>query len=177
MRPVLTLILLFSLPIFCFAQRLIPYASYAEFEVGHLKFRKVEGKINGINGEVKFNAENLEDSRFHVCLDARKISTDNEIRDAYITQPDIIDVNKYPEMCFKSTEIVATGRGHVAKGKLTLNGVSKNIEIPFVFKNQSFIGRFAINRFDFDIADDYSTFTIDDLVKIQIVVYTVPSLN
>ena len=78
--------------------------------------------------------------------------------EGHLKSPDFFDVAKYPTATFTSTEIVAggpNGATHTVKGKLTLRGVTKDIEFPatIAVAGKDITGKteFSINRKDFGI--------------------------
>lgn len=76
----------------------------------------------------------------------------------HLKSPDFFDVEKFPTASFASSEIVRggpNGATHTIKGKLTLRGVTKDIEFPATLavagKDISGKTEFSINRKDFGI--------------------------
>jgi polyisoprenoid-binding protein YceI len=82
-------------------------------------------------------------------------------RDKHLRTADFFEVEKYPEMTFKSTRVERKGKGHVLHGDLTLKGVTKPVAIPFTITGAIVDGRgntrfgvdgtTTINRRDFGI--------------------------
>lgn len=79
--------------------------------------------------------------------------------EGHLKSPDFFDVEKFPTATFESSEIAAKpgekGATHVIKGKLTLRGVTKDLEFPATIaiagKDVTGKSEFAINRKDFGI--------------------------
>ena len=59
------------------------------------------------------------------------IDTGVEARDKHLRTADFFEVEKYPEMTFKSTSVVRKGKSYILNGDLTLKGVTKQIALPF----------------------------------------------
>ena len=164
------------LSILCFqnldAQTIITEKSTANFSIKNLAINTVKGNFGGMKGEINFDKENLSESSFDVCIDANSINTGNNKRDEHLRKEDFFDVEKYPTICFSSTNIVNTKMGYTARGNLTLHGVTKEVAIPFIIKGSTFIGNIEILRKDFGVGADYGGFTVGKTVKIEIVCLT-----
>ena len=129
---------------------------------------KVKGTFKGMQGDFSFNANNLDASRFNICIDAATINTKNKKRDAHLKNPDFFEVETYPNICFESTSISQNSNGFVTNGKLTIHGVTKDVAIPFTFKNNTFTGTFTLNRFDYNIGQDFGTMRVGKEATITI---------
>lgn len=140
------------------------------FEVVNMKLNTVEGSFKGMKGDVKFDPKDLKNSSFEVTIDAATIDTDNGKRDKHLKNEDFFNVEKYPTIKFKSNAVVRSKKEgyHIAKGKLTMHGISKDVKIPFTYKNGVFEGTIKVNRFDYGIGKEYSTFTISEQVEVTI---------
>ena len=130
---------------------------------------KVKGTFKDMTGDFNFNASDLENSGFKICIDAASINTKNKKRDVHLRDPDFFDVEKYPNICFESRSISQTPSGYVTRGDLTIHGVTKTVEIPFEFKNNTFNGAIVINRFDYDLGKDYGTMRVGTEAKVNII--------
>lgn len=86
------------------------------FFVDHLGFAKSEGEFLDFDGGFTFDPENVEASKVDVVIDTASISLDDQKWDDHMKNADFFDVEKYPEMTFKSTSIEKTGED---TGKLT----------------------------------------------------------
>ena len=100
-----------------------------------------------------------------------------------IGRADFLDVENHPTMTFKSKSVKKSGDGWVALGDLTIRGVTKEIELPFVVNGpiqnpwgQTVIGvvvdAIRINRHDYGIswskAMDNGGLVVGDEVIIEI---------
>lgn len=142
--------------------------SMVTFEVGNLKVRKVEGTFQNMQGSVNFNPNDLANSTFEVCIDASTINTGNKKRDAHLRDEDFFDVDNYPEICFKSESIVKSMDGYITKGRLTMHGVTKTVEIQFQFSGNKFTGTLSLNRLDYNVGTETGTFMVSDEVMVRI---------
>jgi polyisoprenoid-binding protein YceI len=89
----------------------------------HGKFTKFEGKID-------INREHPANSSVTARIDIRSIDTGNEKRDNHLRSAEFFNVEKYPEMTFKSRSVNQTGplAGDIL-GDLTMHGVTRPITL------------------------------------------------
>ncbi len=100
------------------------------FKVKHLMVSNVKGSFETFSGTVVLDEEDVTRSSVEVTADAKSIDTNNPDRDNHLRSPDFFDVEKFPQMTFKSTKIVKAGDDRLKViGDLTLHGVTKSIEL------------------------------------------------
>lgn len=129
--------------------------SKVEFHVKKYKRKTVAGSFTGMSGEINFNASDLVNSSFDVCIDASSIQTDNSLRDRHLrNKKEYLDVEKFPAICFKSISITKTKDGYETTGNLTLHGVTLEMKIPFTYTNNTFVGDFELLRYAFGIGKE-----------------------
>jgi polyisoprenoid-binding protein YceI len=89
----------------------------------HGKFKKFEGKID-------IDREHPENSSVTARIDVRNIDTGIVKRDNHLRSPEFFNVEKYPEITFKSRSVKQTGaqEGDIV-GELTMHGVTKSITL------------------------------------------------
>lgn len=136
---------------FLSAQQIDGQASIVNFSVSNMGLKTVKGTFGGMKGELRFDAQQLDNAYFNVCIDAASVNTGNKKRDHHLLNEDFFEVDKYPVICFESSKIVKTDSGYKAMGTLKMHGVSKAIELPFSYNNKSFNGQLEIDRFDYGI--------------------------
>lgn len=110
-----------------------PEHTSISFRVRHMVINKVRGRFDKFSGVLVVDEKNLKNSSVSVTIDARSIDTDHEKRDKHLRSKDFLYVEKYPEITFVSKEIRKTKKGYVAKGKLTIRGVTRTIKLPFKY--------------------------------------------
>ena len=101
------------------------------FTVTHLGISKVHGRFNTFSGSIDFDGENVQKGTTSVKIDVATIDTDDEKRDGHMRGPDFFDVEKHPNIEFKSTSVSKKGDGFVLNGDLTFNGKTQKVAIPF----------------------------------------------
>ncbi len=149
------------------AQTINTEQSKVLFEISNMKFNTVTGSFSGMKGDINFIPSDLEQSNFNVCIDAATVDTGSKKRDQHLQKEDFFDVEKYPTICFISSNVQQVGSTYVVKGQLTMHGISKEMEIPFTFKDNTFEGEIEVNRIDYKVGGN-GTFMVGDKTKIII---------
>jgi polyisoprenoid-binding protein YceI len=107
-----------------------PAHSAAHFSVRHMMISNVRGEFTKVSGRVLFDAENPANSAVEASIDAASINTREAPRDAHLKSADFFDVEKYPEIAFRSTGVAAAGDGELrVKGGLTIHGVTREVTL------------------------------------------------
>ncbi len=132
------------------------HASFVKFTIKNMGMG-TEGKMAGLEGEIKFNPADLKNSFFSVSADAATINTDIDVRDSTLKTKEYLNTQQYPTIQFVSKQISTGSRAgmYLVKGTLTIKGISKDINFPFTVttKNEGIqlTGEMRINRLDFKI--------------------------
>ena len=145
---------------------------------------QVRGKFTDFAITLNNDEKDITKSSVSVVIKATSVDTGIEGRDRHLRNADFFDVEKYPEITFKSERIEKKGKQFIAHGPLTMHGVTKQIELPFTvtgtFKNPStnkmsvgYSARTVLNRRDFGInysRQDSPTFVGDNItIEIELV--------
>lgn len=136
--------------------------SFIGFKVKHMGLIEVPGFFRDFTGEVSFDSKDV--SKSSVMFKAMMTSVDTGVtgRDNHLRRADFFEVEKYPEMTFKSTKVEKQGKGWVVTGDLTMKGVTKSVSIPFQIAGwlpgsdrggpkMGIAGETMINRRDFGV--------------------------
>jgi polyisoprenoid-binding protein YceI len=105
-----------------------PTHSTVGFVVRHMMVSKVRGFFRDFTGEI-VTAEDPANSLVTATIDLTSIDTRQEQRDAHIRSADFFDVEKYPEMTFRSTGVRADGADWVVDGELTIKGNTNPVSL------------------------------------------------
>ena len=114
-----------------------PAHSFASFTVRHMMISNAAGRFSNVTGVVDYDEKDITKSSVEAHIKAATVNTDNETRDKDLRSPNFFDVEKYPELTFKSERVEKRGDQLVAIGTLTIHGVSKQIELPFEINKAS----------------------------------------
>ncbi len=142
--------------------------SHVNFQISNLKFRTVKGTFTEMQGELSFDEEDLSICSFNVCVNANTVNTSNKKRDKHLKKEDFFNVVEYPQICFESNSITQSEGGFKTVGLLKMLGVEKEVEIPFTFDGDTFVGNFEINRLDFKLGEQTGTGMVGDKTAIEI---------
>jgi polyisoprenoid-binding protein YceI len=130
--------------------------SSIEFNVKHFGI-KTSGSFSGMQGQITFDKNSLNEAKFDVSIDAGSIRTGVDMRDNHLRGEGYFEVTKYPRIRFVSTKIISTGKSDefLISGQLTIKNHSKDISFPFTATQTSngylFKGIFSISRKDFEV--------------------------
>ena len=106
--------------------------SEAFFTVRHL-ITKVRGRFRDFEGAIQYDDAQPEHSFVRFVIQADSIDTNEPDRDKHLRSADFFDVEKFPEITFKSSKIAAKGAGKFdVSGTLTIHGVSKEVTLPVI---------------------------------------------
>ncbi len=101
------------------------------FAVKHMVISTVKGRFNEFSGVITYDPQDVTKSSVEVTIKTASVDTGNADRDKHLRSADFFDAEKYPEITFKSTRVEKRGSGYVARGPLTMRGVTKEVELPF----------------------------------------------
>ena len=146
---------------------------------------QVRGKFSEFTVEIVYDDQDVTKSTINAVIKAASIDTGIEGRDKHLRNADFFDVEKFPEITFRSSRIERKGKDFIAHGTFTMHGVAKEIALPFTINGirkdektgKTQIGataRTSLNRKDFGInfsRPDNPTF-LGDVVDIELNIVT-----
>ena len=98
------------------------------FSVNHLGFSHSYGKFLEHDGTIVFDADNPAASSVDITIKTASIEMNDQKWNDHMKNADFFDVEKFPEMTFKSTKIDVTGADTAnITGDLTIKGVTKPV--------------------------------------------------
>lgn len=98
------------------------------FSITHNMASDIEGSFKNFNATITTTGDDFTGSIFNFTAEAGSITTDNQRRDENIRGTDFLDVEKFPELTFKSTSVSKrTVSDYIITGNLTLHGVTKPV--------------------------------------------------
>jgi polyisoprenoid-binding protein YceI len=111
-----------------------------EFRAKHMMITTVRGRFADTSGTIMVDEENPENSSVEVRIDARSIDTRVEDRDTHLRSEDFLNVEKYPEVTFRSKRIEGAhaepGDEFLVVGDLTIRGETKEVELDATYEGQ-----------------------------------------
>ena len=109
--------------------KLDPTHTLVEFSAKHLMITTVKGRITDVQGTIYTDEKNPSNSSVEATLNAKSLDTRTEQRDQHLRSADFLDVEKYPEMKFRSTRIEGEKSSFKLTGDLTIRDVTKSITL------------------------------------------------
>jgi polyisoprenoid-binding protein YceI len=108
-----------------------PAHSNVNFAIRHLGISTIRGRFDEVAGTIVADAATPDRSSVQVTIQAASIDTDIKLRDDHLRSADFFEVEKYPQITFKSTRVEkGNDGGWVARGTLTMHGVSREVTLP-----------------------------------------------
>ncbi|MCB0281921.1 MAG: polyisoprenoid-binding protein [Calditrichae bacterium] len=104
------------------------------FEVDHMIITTVDGNFGDYDVKLTFDPNDLSTFSVEAVVKISSVNTENEKRDEHLRSADFFDAASFPEMVFKSNQLVKNGDSYIAKGTLTIRGVTKEVNLPFSIK-------------------------------------------
>ncbi|WP_271424000.1 YceI family protein [Aequorivita sinensis] len=168
MKKIMSLVAIVFFTITSFAQtqwKVDPYHSSLNFNISHSGISIVNGSFLEYTGNLTTEGEALNNANFDFTVKVNSINTNVKDRDNHLRSADFFEVEKYPNMTFKSTKILATGKPdkYLLYGKLTIKDVTKDVifDVHYGGSVKSDKGeklgmkaKTTINRFDYNLNFD-----------------------
>ncbi|MEU5364978.1 YceI family protein [Streptomyces sp. NPDC005925] len=96
----------------------------------HLGISSVHGRFTDFSGRIDIAAGDVTKSRVEAVIRADSINTGNGMRDGHLKSPDFLDVEKYPEITYRSTGVSEAGPDRwTVHGELGLHGVVRPVDL------------------------------------------------
>ncbi len=100
------------------------------FRVKHMGLVDVPGYFRDFTGTINYNTD-VTKSSVEFTAKMTSVDTGVEGRDKHLRSADFFEVEKFPEMTFKSTKVEKSGNQWMITGNLTMKGVTKQVSFPF----------------------------------------------
>ena len=105
------------------------------FSVEHMGFSTVMGHFSDVDGTVQFDLKNPNQTQFNFVVDTDSIDTGWEARDKHLKTDEFFNVEKYPTMSFKSTQVnFINPQQAKVTGDFTLLGQTKPLTLNLTLK-------------------------------------------
>ncbi len=139
-----------------------PAHSAAEFAIKHMMISTFKGEFRGIDGVIRIDEENPENSSVVASIDVLSLDTGVADRNAHLRSDDFFNAEKYPKITFRSTRVQRDSdtRWKIA-GDITIRDVTREVLLDTEFEGRvtdpwgndraGFTASTAINRKDFGV--------------------------
>jgi polyisoprenoid-binding protein YceI len=148
-----------------------PGHTAAEFCVRHMMVTYVRGHFKNVRGALEFDPSNPGAGSVEVTIDTGGIWTGDPARDGHLRSADFLDVEKFPQITFRSTHIDVRGENdYTVTGDLTIRGISRPVILSAKYLGQwqtpwwedgvdkgprtraGFVATTTVNRHDFGVS-------------------------
>src|SRR5258708_20454711 len=137
-----------------------PLHTQVEFAAKHLGMMTVRGHFTDVKTTGPIDPGHPEDTAVEVVVQMQSIRTNNEQRDSDLRGSNILEIDKYPTMTFKSTEIKSLGGDrYELTGDLTIKDKTRPVTFavtnlgefndPMMGHRIAYSGEGKINRRDY----------------------------
>ncbi len=151
------------------------------FSARHAMVTTVRGHFSEFAGTAHVDTENPASSRVELTIQTSSIDTGVADRDGHLRSADFFNAEDNKEITFSSTKVERKGDDWVVTGDLTINGVTKQVTVPFELTGSAqdpfgnlrigFEGGTAINRKDWGVTWNAALETggvlVSDKVKLE----------
>ena len=143
----------------------------AEFRVRHMMVTWVRGHFKDVHGFVEFDPADPKSCFVEAHIDLAKIWTGESARDAHLKSSDFFDVETFPELTFKGSDVMPLGENDFQlTGDMRLHDTTKQVTLDVHYLGQwetpyweedgdkgpvtrlGFTAQTTINRADFGIS-------------------------
>ncbi len=136
--------------------------SRVDFSVSHLVIAEVTGRFTQFEVTLQQEKEDFSDSKLEATIKTASINTDSEGRDKHLRSDDFLNAEKFPDITFKSTSFVKTGKDtYKVTGDLTIRDVTKTVVLDTKYNGSvtdprgnvksAFKATTSVNRFDYGV--------------------------
>jgi polyisoprenoid-binding protein YceI len=105
--------------------------SFIGFKIKHMGLIEVPGYFRDFTGKVNYDAKDVTKSTVEFTAKVTSVDTGVTARDNHLRTADFFEVEKFPELTFKSTKVEKKGNAWMLTGDFTMKGVTKSITFPF----------------------------------------------
>jgi polyisoprenoid-binding protein YceI len=107
-----------------------PAHSAAHFKVRHMGIAWVRGDFRISKGRLQWDEHNISGSNIDVDIDPASVNSNEPKRDEHLRNPDLLDVERFPLMHFRSTSVSRSSSDQaLVSGELTIHGVTRPVEL------------------------------------------------
>lgn len=102
------------------------------FTVRHLGLAKVRGRFGDVSGSVEIG-DDVTSTAVEAVIALGSVSTGNADRDGHLLSSDFFNAEANPTMAFRSTGVSGQAEDYTLAGELTINGITRPVELDVEF--------------------------------------------
>lgn len=100
----------------------------------HLGISSVRGRFTEFGARIEIAPDDVEKSRVEAVIRAASIDTGNGMRDEHLRSADFLDVERFPEITFRSSALTPAGPDRwTVHGDLALHGVVRPVALDLAY--------------------------------------------
>ncbi|UXY09287.1 YceI family protein [Kosakonia sp. ML.JS2a] len=103
--------------------------AFVNFRIQHLGYSWLYGTFKDFDGTFSFDEANPSADKVNITINTNSVDTNHAERDKHLRSAEFLNVAKFPQATFTSTEVKKDGDGLDITGNLTLNGVTKPVTL------------------------------------------------
>ena len=96
---------------------------------------KIKGSFKGLKGDIEFDKEHPDKAKISASIEASSVATGFFLKNSHAK--DALGADKYPLIKFVSSSVAKNANAYIAKGNLTMRGVTRPATINFTFEDKS----------------------------------------
>lgn len=101
------------------------------FKIKHMGIAELRGFFRDFSGKINYDANDVTKSSVEFTAKVTSVDTGVDGRDNHLRNADFFEVEKYPDITFKSTKVTKKGDDLILTGDFTMKGVTKSISFDF----------------------------------------------
>ncbi len=159
------------------AYNIDPVHSAVVFSAIYMGMSPFYGQFTEYSGTLEYDGENADSLKVMVEIPMDSVDTHNAQRDTHLESPDFFNAREYPTIKFESTELTGSEGDWTLKGKLTMHGVTKDVEAKVTHLkavetprgNRMGLGaEFTVKRSDYNVTTMMGDAGISDEITLRI---------
>jgi polyisoprenoid-binding protein YceI len=100
----------------------------------HLGISSVHGRFTDFAASIEVAPDDVTKSRVEAVIRADSIDTGNAMRDGHLKSADFLDVERFPEITYRSSGLTVTGPDRwTVHGELSLHGVVRPVDLGLAY--------------------------------------------
>ncbi|MFF8862040.1 YceI family protein [Streptomyces sp. NPDC015139] len=100
----------------------------------HLGISSVHGRFTEFGGTIEIDPDDVTRSRVAAVIRAASVDTGNGMRDTHLKSADFLDVERHPEITYRSTGVTAAGSDRwTVHGELSMHGVVRPVDLDLAY--------------------------------------------
>jgi polyisoprenoid-binding protein YceI len=128
-----------------------PLHSQIEFKIKHLMISLVRGCFEKFDVRIQTKGHSFASAKIFCKIDVSSVNTNIKDRDEHLRSPDFFDVEKYPQMIFRSDKTKQVSKDkYLVEGFLSIKNTSRPVTLAVNY-NGSDVDQYGRVKYGFEI--------------------------